>query len=895
MSGEVDIPSRIGQYEVIAQIGVGGMGRVYRAHDTRLNRPVAIKFLSADLADESGRRRFQQEARAVSALNHPHILTVHDAGELDGQQYLVTEFVDDGTLQDWALEKRSWRQIVELLVGVGDALATAHSAGILHRDVKPTNILVAKSGYAKLADFGLAKLEAPAAETATRTIATHTRLGAIVGTLAYMSPEQASGQPLDARSDIFAFGIVLYELLAERRPFRGATDRELLQGIVHETPEPLPDAIPYELRLIVEKALEKDPAERYQTMRELVIDLKRVQRQSGSTARAGVGDTEPQRGWWRWAVVAAAVAGVVIAATVWRLWQMDYFWRNPLNNARRDQITDWPGTETDAVISRDGRQVVFYADRDGPFHVFTQIGGGEPINVSKGRQAPDVAEGDENLGANPRAGLSDDGQVWLTKLRPQPQGPQTGKTYLMPVTGDTTRVFLEPGMNPDWSPDGRRIAYFEPVPGDPVFIADRDGANPKKIFVERPGWHCHFVVWSPDGRFLYFTRGFIATDEFDIWRIRVPEGDAPPPEPERITYHKAHVGYLAWLNDRTLIYSATAENGMGQRLYTLDVEHRIPHAVLSGVTEQYLTVSVSWTNPRRLVTSIAQSSSRLWKVPISDREEPESGVEPFAVGRERALGPRFVADSRYFLSSAGDDDGLWKLEKGRPSPTDLWRAADGGVVAPPAISIDGRQIALTVRKQGRTGLFVMNSNGTNRRRLAEGLDVHGAGSWSPDSKWIAVGANQGEGKELRIFKVPIDGGPPVPLVSSDSYNPLWSPHGTFILYLEQQQAGYTHIKAVTPDGAPFPLPKKIEEIRVNAEGSPFRFVPNQDAIVYVVGATAHGGNFYWADLNTGASRQLTNLKQGLRITGFDVTPDGKSIVFDRQQEHADIWLMELER
>jgi serine/threonine protein kinase/Tol biopolymer transport system component len=891
-----DIPRRIGQYEVIAQIGVGGMGRVYRAHDTRLNRPVAIKFLSPDLADESGRRRFQQEAKAVSSLNHPHILTVHDAGELDGRQYLVTEFVDGGTLEDWALEKRTWRQIVELLVGVGDALATAHGAGILHRDIKPTNILVATSGYAKLADFGLAKLEAPAAATATRTIATQTRLGAIIGTLAYMSPEQASGQPLDARSDIFSFGILLYELLAERRPFRGATDRELLQRIIHETPEPLPDAIPYDLRLIVEKALEKDPAERYQTMREFVIDLKRVQRQSGATMRAGLRGTEPPKRWWRWAAVAAAV-GVVIAATVWRLWQLDYFWRNPLQNENvtKEQITDWPGTETDAVISRDGRQVVFYADRDGPFHVFTQIGGGEPINISKGRQDPVVAAGDGNLGANPRVGLSDDGQVWLTKLLPQAQGPQGARTYLMPVTGDTTRDFLEPGMNPDWSPDGRRIAYFEPKPGDPVFIADRDGANPKKLFVERPGWHCHFVVWSPDGRFLYFTRGFIATDEFDIWRIRVPEGDAPPPEPERITYHKAHVGYLAWLDRRRLIYSATAENGTGQWLYALDVEHKVPHAVQTGVTEQYLTVSVSGTgtSPRRLVTTIAQSSASLWKVPISDREHGESDAELIVVGRERALGPRFVADSLYFLSSAGDGDGLWKLEKGRPS--DLWRAADGGVVAPPAISTDGRQIALTVRKQGRTGLYVMNSNGTNRRRLAEGLDVHGAGSWSPDSKWIAVGANQGEGKELGIFKVPIDGGPPVPLVSSDSYNPVWSPRDTFILYLEQQEAGNTHIKAVTPDGAPFPLPKMIEEIRVNADGSPFRFVPNQDAIVYVVGATATGGNFYWADLNTGVSRQLTNLKQGFRIASFDVTSDGKAIVFDRQQEHADIWLMELQR
>lgn len=257
------------------------MGTVYRALDTKLNRPVAIKFLSGDLADAAAQRRFQREAQMASSLNHPHILTVHDAGEFEGRPYLVTEFVDGGTLKDWAkAEKRTWRQTVELLTDVADGLATAHAAGMTHRDIKPANILIAMNGYAKLADFGLARLTDPTPEEATRTLAAEpTRPGMIVGTIAYMSPEQASGGRVDARSDIFSFGVVLYELLAGRRPFAAATELEVLQLIIHGPAAPLGEDVPAGLRAVVERALEKDPAERYHSARELVIDLRRLLRQ----------------------------------------------------------------------------------------------------------------------------------------------------------------------------------------------------------------------------------------------------------------------------------------------------------------------------------------------------------------------------------------------------------------------------------------------------------------------------------------------------------------------------------------------------------------------------------------------------------------------------------------
>ena len=252
----------IGQYRIESKLGEGGMSTVWLALDTRLCRRVAIKFLSDNLADAEARRRFQREAQMASSLNHPHIVSVYDIGEFEGRQYLVTEYVDGGTLKDWVNDKsRTPKEVAELLTGVADGLAAAHQAGILHRDVKPMNILVARNGYAKLADFGLAKLaENGALDLAANSPDGPTRLGLILGTIAYMSPEQASGQPLDSRSDIFSFGVVLYEMLSGKRPFGGQTDLEVLKTIIHGELPPLSEEVPEAYRNVVEKALEKSPA-----------------------------------------------------------------------------------------------------------------------------------------------------------------------------------------------------------------------------------------------------------------------------------------------------------------------------------------------------------------------------------------------------------------------------------------------------------------------------------------------------------------------------------------------------------------------------------------------------------------------------------------------------------
>src|SRR6202521_288898 len=382
---QIAVGFQLGTYRIEAPIGEGGMGVVYRALDTKLNRLVAVKFLSNELADAVARRRVQREAQLASALSHPHILTVYDAGEFEGRQYLVTEFVDGGTLKSWAKqEPRTWRQIIELLVGVADGLATAHAADILHRDIKPDNILVAKNGYAKLADFGLAKAAEGAEADLTRTLTErHTRAGVIVGTIAYMSPEQASGKPLDARSDIFSFGVVLYELLRGKRPFTGASDLELLKTIIHGSPEPLGGEVPLALRNVVEKALEKDAADRYQSMRDLVVDLRRSLRPSKEEPESA---PQPQRrrSWLPWAVAAVmtvTAAGYFLArpgAPVLTTRLDDRAFRLQIDPPEGGQFV-FGNSSGGVALSPDGRTAAYIASANGKTALWVR-----PLDATRG-------------------------------------------------------------------------------------------------------------------------------------------------------------------------------------------------------------------------------------------------------------------------------------------------------------------------------------------------------------------------------------------------------------------------------------------------------------------------------------------------------------------------------
>lgn len=557
--------TQIGNYQIESQIGEGGMGTVYRAVDTKLNRFVAVKLLSNALADDVARRRFQREAQMASSLNHPHILTVHDAGEFDGRQYLVTEFVDGGTLKDWAkVEKRNWRNILDLLTGVADGLAAAHAAGIIHRDVKPANILVSKSGYAKLADFGLAKLvESVAPDDETRTLIETTRPGVLLGTIAYMSPEQASGRAVDAASDIFSFGVVLYELLAGRKPFGGATDLETLQTILHGTAPPLGGDVPALLRGVVQKALEKDPKDRYPSMRELVTDLRRCARQSEE-----IPTVVPRGGQWKWA--AAVLAAAAVSAGV--LWRQSQTAVRPLLR-EYTQLTNFTDSATSPALSPDGRMLTFIRTAEtfaGPGEVYVKLlPDGQPVALTHdggNKMTPVFIPGSDRVAYGVTGAMTDklgwatwtvpifggessllllntSAMTWIPGLHPpRILYSEIGEgVHMSVITSAVNRAEARTVYSPAsesgmahrayLSPDHKQILVVEMNGGwQPCRLVPFEGGGQGRLVGPAPA-QCTSAAWSPDSKWMYFSAN--TGNGYHIWRQRFPDGAPELPAPRK--------------------------------------------------------------------------------------------------------------------------------------------------------------------------------------------------------------------------------------------------------------------------------------------------------------------------------------------------------------------------
>lgn len=677
------------------------MGTVYRATDTKLNRAVAIKFVSTDLADASARRRFQREAQLASSLNHPHILTIYDAGELEGRQYLVCELVDGGTLRDWSnASPRSWQDVVELVIGLADGLATAHEAGILHRDVKPENVLITKTGYAKLADFGLAKLRESPSLLANAPTETRTQLGVIVGTVSYMSPEQASGQPLDARSDVFSFAVVLYELLAGRRPFRGPTDLDVLHAIAHQSADPLPESIPLPLRGLIERALRKDPAQRVQTMREVVADLRRLVRQSGTTPM-------PAR---RQGRAFAWAAGVLLAVAVGAGFVI---WRprpaSPVA-AQYVQLTSFADSATSPALSPDGRMLAFIR---GPLTFFSpgqiyvrRLPDGEPVQLTDddglkfgpqflpdglrisystgiGASSPSMDTWVVPVDAGPATRLltNAEGMTWFTDRAGQLRvlfSEMTGLGGQMSIVSSTERrteprnVYVPPppgGMahRSYLSPDRRWVLVVEMDINSwlPCRLVPFDGGSKGSLVGPVPS-QCTDAAWSPDGSWMYFTA--MTENGVHTWRQRFPDGT-----PEQVTF------------------GASTEEGI--------------HFAPDG---------------RSFVTSIGTSQSTLWVHDSrGDRQITSEGY---------VFMPSLSADGRklyYLVRSFGlrswNQGALWvaDLETGQRRPI----LADFQMIHY-SISGDGQRIVFaSVDEQGRNPLMLSLLSGQQRPRQLGSMDA----------------------------------------------------------------------------------------------------------------------------------------------------------------------------
>ena len=822
-------------YRIEGLLGRGGSGTVYRGIDTKLNRPVAIKFLSAAVADADARRRFRQEAETASALNHPHIVTVYDVGEHDGRQYIVSELVDGGTLEDWAAAaKRSWRQCTELIAGVADALAAAHAAGVLHRDVKPGNILIDANGYAKLADFGLVKLVGGGAERGARDASKHTRQGVVVGTVAYMSPEQAAGQPLDARSDVFSFGIVLYELLAGRRPFAAANDLELLKAIAHATPAPLPDGVPELLRNAVDKALEKEPADRYQTMQDLVADLRRATRKTGAQpALASAGFRRGTRVAW---LATGAALGIVVAALAALAAFSALRAPRAATAAKRMHFTiAVPGYQLDGLaISPDGTRVTYASTAGGTRQIWLR-----PLDSLEAQVLP---------GADNAASV-----VW------SPDGRYLGfaadnKLKKLDVSGGPAQTIADlPNMRESaWSRDGT-ILYHAGINVFNVATASGDKrtwppqARPDDLPRVLPRFlpdGDHVLYVSPalplgsSGRTLFV--GSLATGKWSRL-VDLPVGDeAVPPENTvtTIAYADGYVLYLLVGNGGTLMALPFDAAALAVRGAPLPVARHVAEFSVSatGVLVYYELEAAAaqsdaappvarrlvWVDRRgeRVGQVQAPSSYRFPALSPDGRRillgaPAQNGADDiWSIDAERGTALRLTFDE------ASDDSPIWSpdgsriaFNSARKSPRSRYpgalyaRAASGAgadellfgaegdaalapdeIVVPTDWSRDGRSLIFARMSfatwRDRADLWTLDLNGAHAARpLVQSPSRKASARLSPNGRWFAYSTNETKADEIVVQPFPNADRGKWQLSVGGGTNPRWRADGRELFYL----------------------------------------------------------------------------------------------------------------
>jgi Tol biopolymer transport system component len=693
-SVDLEPGTRLGHYRIDAPLGRGGSGTVYRGFDTKLNRPVAIKFLSAAVADDDAERRFRQEAATASSLQHPHIVTVHDVGEHGGRQYIVSELVDGGTLEDWTrAAKRSWRQCTELVTGVADALAAAHAAGVLHRDVKPGNILIDANGYAKLADFGLAKLVRGWTDARGGADSQHTRAGLVVGTVAYMSPEQATGQPLDARSDVFSFGIVLYELLAGRRPFDAKNDLELLKSIAHATPAPLPEHVPELLRSAVDKALEKEPADRYQTMQDLAADLRRATRKTGAqTAVAPVETRRHPRVAWligEAAVFIAVGAAAAFGALRWL--------EKPPSQAKRMQFTiAAPGYQINGLaISPDGTRIAYASTASGTR------------------------------------------QIWLRPI-------DALEARALAGTEGARAAF--------WSPDSRYLAFFA---DGKLKKLDVNG-GPAQTIVDLPP-NLNGGTWSANGTIVYnatfMTFGLAATSGGGerLWPAQPKADDAPRVLPEKLPDgdHFLYVSPALPLGSsgRTL-FVGSLSTGKSSRLADFPVgDDVVPNnltATAIAYADGYVLYLLAGNGGTLSALPFDAAALAVRGAPFPVAEQ----VAEFSVSETGVLVYRELPPATSgVLITATEHRLVWVDRRGE-------RIAD--MPAPrayrlPALSPDGRTIAVTVPAQNGLGdIWTLDAASGTPTRLTFDDAEDGAPVWFPDGTQLAFNS----GRKAAVKRTP---------------------------------------------------------------------------------------------------------------------------------------------
>jgi len=928
---ELKAGRRIANYEILSTLGKGGMGEVYLAQDTKLGRKVALKLLPTSITKDVSRlQRFEQEARAASALNHPNIITIYEISEADSTLAIATEYVEGETLRRrLAHSSLSVSEALQIGIQVADALGAAHKAGIIHRDIKPENIMLRPDGYVKVLDFGLAKLiEASSpksiAEAPTRRVQTGS--GIVLGTVGYMSPEQARGLTIDARSDVFNLGVVIYEMVSGQKPFDGETSSDVLAAILKTEPPPLthfaPEA-PTELSRIVNKALRKDREERYQVIKDMMLDLKslreevdfqaKLDRSAAPDKTPGISDASNQsqrlttqkessstdeiktavstithslsveiKRHKTGAVLAATVLVVVTIAGIFALYKLLNRSQPEINAAppvlRNAQVTFAPSLDNDPSISPDGNSIAYSSDQTGKFEIYIKqlTPGGREIQLTTDGQQ------------NSQPAWSPDGQriAYFSKDR--------GGIWIMPALGGVPKQLTDFGCWPSWTRDGTFIAFqsgvVNPLPPSTIWIVPSDGGTAKQITqVGNPTGGHGAPSWSPDGKRIVFTANdFLPTS---LWSISVKGDDLKRVGPLGLTA-SADNGAVYSADGRSIYFAGFFRPSYGIVKITVSQTGDTvgdPALVMGfpGKTIRHLSFSA---DGKKLAYASLDVLSTLTTLPMSpNSNEPAAPPAPLSNDRsERHVTPAFSPDGRRIAF------GQWREGTG----ADVWLIDTDGknltqVTSNPAVDNvpgwfpEGDRLSFVSNRSGHFAPWSITLPSGKESNLFDlGSDVSYA-RLSPDGKEIAYNSNSGG--TINLWIAPLDGGQPRQLTFDKELMgfPSWSPDGKLLAF--EIKRGEDNYLAVIPStgGTPVTL--------VSEHGLSWSHDWSHDGDKIAFAGQRNGiWNIYWVSRSTKEQKQLTNYSKLNAFVRYPAwSPLGNQIVYEYAETTGNIWVMEL--